>query len=44
MSRLVPRPAALAVLLGSALLAATLALWWHWGEAVLLGIANAPLC
>ena len=44
MSRLFARPAALAVVLGSALLAATLALWWHWGDAVLLGVANAPFC
>jgi hypothetical protein len=43
-SRLFARPAALAVVLGSALLAATLALWWYWGDAVLLGIATFPSC
>lgn len=44
MSRFFARPAALAVMLGSAFLAATLALWWYWGDAVLLGIVSAPFC
>jgi hypothetical protein len=38
------RPGALLAILGSTVFAAILALWWYWGETVLLGIANAPFC
>jgi hypothetical protein len=44
MSRYFARQAALAVMLGSAFLAATIALWWYWGDAVLLGVTSAPFC